>query len=241
MKYKTDFYKSNYFEDFTDGSPKKEAVVFIHGFPGRREDKNRDLVTSGPGYDIFLMHHKGLGKSRDKFSFSESVESTHQFYDFIRGKGYAKVHVVGHSWGGFVSLSMMEKLAETSSKMILLSPFLRIPSGEKLKAIAKSLHTNSHEFVGHFSQDEIEADLYALSQKHNFEHYQQRIHTVKPDVLLIQALNDDETPVETAREFMKEVPEVKYLELDTDHAFENCRAQIKDMIHSTLTAADGKR
>lgn len=234
MKYTTDFYNSNYFEDFSDGNPKKEAVLFIHGYPGRREDKNRDLVTISPLYDAFLMHHKGLGKSRGLFSFSESVESTHHFYDFICRKGYSKVHVVGHSWGGFVSLSMMEKIAETSSKMILLSPFLRIPSGEKLKAIAKSLLTNGHEYVGHFTQEELEADLGRLAVKHNFEHFQKRLVKQKSNVQLIQALNDDETPVETAREFIKEVSFINYVELDTDHGFENCREQIKKMIQLAL-------
>lgn len=228
------YFENLYYEQFLSHSESKEAVIFIHGYPGTREDKNRDLVDLDAPYDRYLLHHLGLGKSRGQFSFQESVASCRRFTKYIQKKGYSKVHLIGHSWGGFVALAMLDLALDLASKIILISPFLKIPAERELSLLVSEVYKDGGEYIGHMKEIDVHQDLCELAKTHNFEHFKNFLTSHSIDLKIIQALNDAETPVEIAREFVDGLFGIDYFEAETDHSFLNYREPLKQFICHAL-------
>lgn len=230
-------FENMYYERFVAQKTAHEAVIFIHGYPGNREDKNRDLINTDSLFDSYLVHHAGLGKSQGSFGFRKCALEFKRFYQFVQGQGYQKVHLVGHSWGGFLALSV-QGLLQSQSKMLLLSPFLEIPEGEKLNHLVNVLYHETLPFIGHMSKEELFLDLSNLSRVHNFDSFQKNLMSKQTSkIKIIQAAHDVETPAEIARKLVHGLDQIAYAELETDHSFESVRVALKKLISEFI---DGK-
>jgi hypothetical protein len=53
-------------------------------------------------------------------------------------------------------------------------------------------------------------------------------------IYLLQAIEDDETPVEIAREFQSQLKLILYKEIHTNHSFDKPRAEISKFIINSL-------
>ncbi len=220
-------------------TPSEDAYLFLHGFPAEKGDKNRDItiaVNKATYNDAYLLHYKGLGGAKGYFQFSDSIrESIEVAKELIKQNQYRKLHLVGHSWGGLIALNVQQELGSHAGRLILLSPLNLIPNKDALKIIIKSILIEHPTIFGTQSIDDVLADIDLIREKHHPRDLAKNVTVNGFIPAIIQALEDDEVPPETTREFAKLFPiQPKYIELKQDHSFLNNRAEIINTILSVL-------
>lgn len=232
-----DMFNGAYYESFSQSVRAKEAILFLHGYPANQSDKNRGIaeaITRQTNIDSFIIHYPGLGNSPGQFSFKKSIQISNEFYDFLVKKGYEKVHIFGHSWGGLVGLSIFSKRPQKDIQLILVSPFLVIPEGSALTGLVNVVYASTEEFLKHTSPQAVVSELQEIGTLNNFKSFQRDVMANIQRVSLFQAITDDETPVDTAREFVKPIPSLNYVELNTDHSFISARDQLIELAIKAL-------
>lgn len=108
---------------------KGEPLMFLHGasgFPGWLPFFEKLAAR----YDVFVPEHPGFGTS-DNPPWIRNVPDVAMYYlDFLDGLGAAKVHVIGHSLGGWIAA---EAAARNSTQFASLT--LIAPAGVRVKGI----------------------------------------------------------------------------------------------------------
>jgi pimeloyl-ACP methyl ester carboxylesterase len=193
-------------------------MVFLHGFPGLRSKQNRDFAETAVrelGGVAYVALHSGLGVAPGKFSFTNCLHEVREFFkgivkeasgaaDVHGGSGTARrpVYLVGHSWGGLMSLILASEYPDVVDRVVLLSPLLDFRSlGDVRAGFAEMVREHAQLEFG--SVEEI------------IEKIPSRIR-----VLLLQSQGDQVTPTEVARKRLahfKNRPE--FVEVDVNHSF----------------------
>jgi pimeloyl-ACP methyl ester carboxylesterase len=93
-------------------------IVMAHGFCSDRHSRGRfdRLATdfSTLGYDVLTFDFSGCGESDDDVITAEhEVEDLRAVIDFVRGQGYRRVALHGHSLGGSICLQAYDDGIET--------------------------------------------------------------------------------------------------------------------------------
>jgi pimeloyl-ACP methyl ester carboxylesterase len=216
-----------------------EVMLFLHGYPSENERKNRDFLQKvfnhSPHVDCFLIHYPGLGNGKGPFHFSKTFQAainTHEhLVSFLK---YKKVHIFGHSWGGFNTLNLIKQVSNIGT-VVLASPFLNIPHGFSSHEFVERIYEDTKKHLLHTSKEEILKDLNSLTITDIFNNNIHWLNKNKKLIHLIQATNDLSTPVEWARSFTSKLTQVRYKEIITDHSFEDTREQVADFILEALT------
>lgn len=227
------YFNQTYIEQLKKTQGRDEAVLFLHGYPAESAIKNLDIaraVHEQTNLDVFLIHYPGLDRGLGQFTFQKSKAATLEFCQHLQDLGYETLHFVGHSWGGFLSL-IANSFWNPKSKTVLLSPFLEIPQGDKLTQFTHTLYTDTKKHLLPMTEQEVRADLQALHDHYPFQTIQKILRESKSQIYFLQALHDEATPVETARQALQQNrnPLVNYQELETDHGFTD-RPLIIDLV-----------
>jgi esterase/lipase len=125
-----------FFRRFDGIKDPAEAVVLFHGFPSY-SSKNEDLasgIASESGITTYTPHFRGLGMSPGAFSFRDTLVDSAEFCEQLTNKGVTKLHLVGHSYGGAVSLLVSSRFNSLAS-ITLLNPLLKIPNSSVVNSI----------------------------------------------------------------------------------------------------------
>lgn len=200
----------------------ENATVFFHGFPSRRT-KNLDLAQEmcwQSGQDGYIFHYPGLGKSKGPFSFVGSVTKSLEFMTKVILPHYKSINLLGHSWGGLVSLNVAKLLGPQLNHMLLLSPFNLIPKNEDLDVFVKHLmSTVQIDYIGK-DHDQNVTELNTLTEKYNPRDLAKNLSWKPGQVTLIQAQNDEIVPDQTTKDLaaLFQSPAL-YEEMTIDHSF----------------------
>ena len=98
-----------------------ETVLFLHGAGGLMQwlpffDALAD------GYALMVPEHPGFGASDDP-AFIRNVPDMAMFYlDFVEALGLDRVHLVGHSLGGWIAAEMLVRDRARFQSLALLAP-----------------------------------------------------------------------------------------------------------------------
>lgn len=215
----------------------REAVMICHGFPAQPAvsatvEKNRDiaeeLMRTGR-YDAYVMHYSGLGSSAGSFSFVNSVIDSVEFALKLLDKfEYEKLHLVGHSWGGLVALNIYYRLpSHLRGRVVLLSPFTIFPSDEVLKSAILAINADTVIKYACGGVDEVVDELRVVEEKYSPINIVKELKSLGSNTTIIQAIEDDEVPVEFTRDFVKLfLITPKYIEIDTEHKFQRSRSHV---------------
>lgn len=215
-----------------------DVCLMLHGFPAAvfsepSFEKNHDIglyVSRNTKMDVCLPHYEGLGKSRGSFSFIKSIEDAIRIgHKLITVDGYRRIHLLGHSWGGFVAMSVLKALAGNVGKVVLLSPFTEVPDAGSLKCLLESICSNVDITFESGSIDDAVYELIQVGQCQSPNAIAQVC--TSNDIMIIQAKDDDEVPAQSTRRFV-EMFKVRpqYVELDSDHRFMLNREYVKQLI-----------
>jgi pimeloyl-ACP methyl ester carboxylesterase len=208
------------------GGPQRsaEAVLFLHGFPAEQGNKNIDLaqkLSEDFSVDTYILHYRGLGNSQGEFTFPSSIEDSCAYAEkLIRENGYAKLHLVGHSWGGGVATEVYKRIKEHRGRLILLAPFTDIRDGEGAMELALFFMRHYPHIISADKFDAVTRDMETIRAKFHARKTAESLSSHGGNVLIIHGKRDDIIPQEMNLNLKKAWgPEVTYVEIDSDHRF----------------------
>ena len=212
--------------------PAREAIVIFHGFPGQppaaEVEKYRNVprmrielakaLVAANQIDAYLPSYEGLGESRGKFRFDRSVTRSGELALEIAARGYRRLHVAGHSWGGLVAFNVHRSLGARAGRLVLLAGLLDLESEQRVRTRLSKYLVNYPEILGSDAGalDRAAADLDGTRRSYN---PMTLAEPLPEDVLMIAHGRPDlDVDVGISRRFHKKAGG-RYLELEDDHGF----------------------
>jgi pimeloyl-ACP methyl ester carboxylesterase len=211
-------------------------TLFLHGFPGIRSRQNRDLaeaLAERTGRPSHLFLYAGLSQVEGQFSFRECLAGVHAGVERILGQGEFEIDVVGHSWGGFLALTLMDRHPQRIRRAVLMSPLLEF-AAEALceRAFAEMARENPQISIG---------DPLGLAKEFKGVSLDFPTDTLissiseKTRLLILQSREDEITPASVAAGFLPRFRQQPLFEIvETDHSFLGDRAWLANRIGDFL-------
>lgn len=204
----------------------KNIVVLLHGFPGITTKQNRDLAPlfyEQLDWPSVIIFYPGLSVNPGKFTYTEAYALvTNTIKGFLVKNPDLKIHLYGHSFGGYLSLRLTKDFTKNIEQIFLLSPLLHEIDPAFFKELIDKLYTEQSYLERH-------------SLETLFEDYQKFIVGYDPAELkkylrskrvkLYQARLDTITPTPIAVEFVKNTA-IEYEESEQDHSFLTDRTEV---------------
>ena len=213
--------------DFGPQTNIHHIVLILHGLPGIRSRQNRDLaeqLNMQFGLSTRVIIYPGLGVSQGPFSFAKSVhELETQIEELQKNNPQIKIHLIGHSFGGYLSLRMLQKFPHAVQSLFLMSPLVFELSRRQLEHLGNEIRT-SHPTIQFPNIDELFPDYEKNNQLCPVENFKKPPFEQTP-IYMIQAKEDQITPTITAQQFVNGT-HIQYYEILQDHSFLQDRAEI---------------
>ena len=110
-----------FFKSF--GEPKRGSVLCLHGGPGGTHDSGVPMAKlTKDGFRVVLYDQLGCGKSDQPQD--QALYTVEEYVEEVEGVrsalGLGKIHLYGHSWGGFLGVAYGIKYS-TNLKSLLVS------------------------------------------------------------------------------------------------------------------------
>ncbi|HZW55430.1 MAG TPA: proline iminopeptidase-family hydrolase [Nitrososphaerales archaeon] len=111
-----------FFKSF--GEPKKGTILCLHGGPGGTHDSGVPMARlTSDGFRVVFYDQLGCGKSDQPHNqVLYTVERYVEEVDGVRsGLDLGKVHLYGHSWGGFLGVAYATKYSSNLESLLVSS------------------------------------------------------------------------------------------------------------------------
>lgn len=220
-----------------DGAGPHPTVVLLHGYPG--EEHNLDLAQAirRSGWNVLFFHYRGAWGSQGAFSFAGALEDVAAAVALVGSPEYAASHradphriaLVGHSMGGFLSLTAGAELAQVDCVASLAGAnlgLMRAPDPETARAAAARLDAMSGPIAG-TSGARLVAEIAAAGDRYDTRRGAAAL--ARKPLLLVAGARDRVTPPELHHEPLVAAlraagaNRLRSLTLDADHAFSPAR------------------
>lgn len=212
----------------------KGVFLVIHGFPSW-SSKNYDIAEHLclMGYEIFIPHHKGLGLSKGNFSFKKSISDVKKLILLIKQeKPGLRISLLGHSWGGFISLYLNQYVEEY---LILLAPLLDVPNSTKMNYFLNYFFENHPLETSGYNKKTLKKEFLVLKNNFHLEKFIQHIKNRK--FLLLHGHEDDIIPIEHSTEFatkLSKLIDFDYIKMNEDHRLTKKRELVFKQINDWI-------
>lgn len=221
---------------FRPERPSRRAILLLHGFPGYRNVKNLDLADCLHRHfqrDVFLLHYQGLGENRDaSFGFTSALHEVFAVVDRLVDKeGFEPLTVIGHSWGGLVTVNTAAERSAKVRTAILLSPLCNLDPKQGLYDwIVRGVRDEVPGIYGQRTDAEVLADIEQVRREFS---PMEQVAKFAPDLRfgIIQAAQDETTPASATKALVARCARRPvYQELDLDHSFSQNRRQLAETV-----------
>jgi len=132
------------------GSGNSTPAILLHGGPGYSSFYMRSMEALGADRPVVRYDQLGGGKS-DRITDTAMFNIAHfvSELDSLRSRlGYARFHVIGHSWGTILGLEYYRAHPDRVASLTLMSPALDIPAWEKnAKRLVKTLPDSEQKAI----------------------------------------------------------------------------------------------
>ncbi len=205
-----------------------EAIFIFHGFPSQK-NRNKDIafaLSKSTKHTVIVHHYEGIGESLGTYTFWKSVRNAEKFVAYhLRKGGYKKIHFVGHSWGGFISLNLLRKYSACVESLFLLSPFNQIPENKNLEQLVSALFKEYPHCFFHTNKSKVKKDFTRVEKKYDLIKFFKKT-TPKQKIQILQAKKDLAVPEATTKQIAKLLgKKCNYKEIVVDHSFTEKRQQ----------------
>lgn len=223
------------------GGRPDEGVVIAHGFTGHKNanfipELARDLEDSG--YVVLRFDFRGNGESDGKFEegtwtgFSEDLRSA---VEFLKSMGLNRIHVVGFSMGGAVSIVTYWKF-KNFDDLILIAPAIRPATDTFIKLAWRQLR--SKDFVefedARGRKWRLNRSYFEDREKYDLLEIGKKLKGLR--ILIIIGERDKSVSISAAKEFYEQDPVNRKFVLlpDEDHVFHNSARNISPHVIAFL-------
>ena len=215
-------------------------LVFLHGFPGARSEQNREVaqkVSNLTGREAIVLLYAGVDDKSRMFTFKGCIDEVQAYFADLLKREPRRIDLVGHSWGGFLALTLIEKFANRLSHVVLMSPLLEFAAEDVVIPAFTTMYENNPQLTIR-SVLELSKEFSALETSMPAS---AMIRAIPADlaVLFLQSRFDDTTPTPTAEKKLNDFRRSPQFELiDTEHNFLSNRDQVSDRIARFLKTGD---
>lgn len=214
----TDLHLSE-FRQFAHSSP--DAILLLHGFPAY-DAKNESFAASlakRTGLDSYVIHYRGLGKSKGKFSLFNTVQDVSELAERLLERGYKHIHLVGHSFGGAIALTIVERITSVK-KVIILSPLIGLPPTPEMREILEGFAAQERSLGNMYSVDDLIADAENFRTLYRSQDFAQSLQARGVPLFVLQFLKDEVINPELVRAWQGSLTaKPTYIEVDDNHWF----------------------
>jgi len=214
------------------GDADKRLIVFLHGFPSTRSKQNREIATgvvASTARPAELLLYSGLGFAPGQFTFSGCLQEVGEYFARVFSGPIKNIDIVGHSWGGFLTLLMASRHGDRVRKIVLLSPLLFFANEElAFSGFSQIQKENPQLSLGDIRG--LVKDFCDVGRQHEID---QLLAALSPhtETLFLQAGVDHLTPPEIALGKRGLFPRVPSFELvENDHSFLSDRSELAKRI-----------
>lgn len=210
-----------------------DGLFIFHGFPSQK-NRNKDLahfLSQTTKASVFVHHYEGIGESLGKFYFEKSLTTAMTYVEHIRKKfSLKRIHFLGHSWGGFVSLNLLPIFITELGSLVLFSPFTQIPDGKGIDELAENLMKDYPHMFFHRTHSDVSAEFKSIQNNLPYVPSLSKLRWQKP-TLVLQAKHDPLTPEEKTKAVLPLLGlNAHYEELSIDHSFTEKREQTFELV-----------
>lgn len=204
----------------------ENIIVLLHGFPGITTKQNRDLASlfyEKLGWPSVIVFYPGLSVNPGKFKYTDTYALvTKTVKGFLELNPDLKIHLYGHSFGGYLSLRLAKDFNKNIEQIFLLSPLLHVIDKDFFTELINKLYTEQ-SYLDRYSLEE----LYEDHKKFGVGYFPDELkpYLTSKKVKIYQARLDTITPTSIALEFIKNT-NIQYEESEQDHSFLTDRMEV---------------
>lgn len=101
-----------------------QPLVLVHGLGGSTRWWSRNSGALAQHHEVHLIDLAGFGRSSGSFVLCEAAQ---QLAEWTRLRGLGRVHMIGHSLGGYIAACLAASHPEVVDKLVLVSAALSSP------------------------------------------------------------------------------------------------------------------
>ena len=214
----------------------KGLFVCLHGFPAW-STKNYDIAEQLclSGYAVLIPHYPGLGLSEGLFSFARARATIETFLGFAEREYGLPLSFMGHSWGGYLAISLCRRVERL---LLLLAPLSVFPTGAALSALIDGIFADSPEDCGLYTKATMREAIGSLGAAFSLEGFVET--AARKPCLIIHGKDDSVIPVQDSRALaVKAAGKVKLVEFEDGHLLYRQRLRVLGLVSRWVKANDG--
>jgi len=194
-----------------------EPVVLVHGLSGSTRWWARNVPALAERYRGHLVDLPGFGAMRRLGRRFVLAEAADWLLAWMEAVGHDRVHLVGHSMGGYLSLKLAAQRPEVVRKLVLVDP-AGVPSGRTmlghLVPLLLAARHSTPDFLPVLARDAFHAGPFTLLRAARdllAQDVRGDLRPVGMPTLLIWGANDPLIPSSVGDLLRAEIPDARLL------------------------------
>lgn len=184
------------------GNKEKPIIILCHGFTTSKDSNTNtklEIIFNKKEISTLRFDFFGHGESEGKFeevTISKAVDDILQGINFLKGKGYSKIGLVGSSFGGMASLLA----ASRTNELYVLA--LKSPVSDYLGKLIADMNRYPLEkwkeqgFIYHEGNLKLNYSFFEDAEKINSY---EEIKKIKIPTMIVHGDNDESVPIEQSK------------------------------------------
>ncbi|MBC8591441.1 alpha/beta fold hydrolase [Wansuia hejianensis] len=206
---------------------KGEPIIVLHGWGANIDTVIPIVNILKDRYKVYAIDLPGFGKSQEPREVIGSFEYAEIVRKFIKDEGIDRTHLIGHSFGGKLSIILSSKYPEIVNKIVLIDSaglipkrgpkyYFKVYSFKTLRFLYKNLffwlnnEKKMEKFYKKFGSDDYQnasGIMRKILVRVVNENLKSLLKEIKGSTLIVWGDEDDATPLYMAKIMEKEIPD----------------------------------
>lgn len=189
-----------------------EPVVLVHGLPGSTRWWSHNIPALARQYRVYLVDLPGFGTMRSLRRRFVLAEAASWLSEWMTAVGLERVHLVGHSMGGYVSVRLAASQPKIVRRLALVAP-AGVPAGRSMLGhlipLLFAARYATPSFMPVLIRDALKmgpTTLWRAARDLLAEDVQEDLQKIESPTLLVWGENDPLIPPAVGDLFREEIP-----------------------------------